>query len=227
MPRFPLLLAAMLAPLYGGRATAQPDPMAVCEQAAAIAEQAHGLPAGLLAAIGRIEAGRRDPSGRLHPWPWTIDVEGAGAILPTSEAAQAAVLRAQSQGQSNIDVGCFQVNLLAHPRAFATLQDAFDPARNADYAAGFLDSLHQRTGSWPTAVMAYHSATPGLGEPYRDRVLASWTGDPGPLPATPVFLPVTVPGLQIWTPAAAGSAPSHLTFGQPITAGPTITYMKN
>ena len=227
MPRYPLLLAALVL-LHPGSAAAAPDPVAACEQAASLAEQAHGVPAGLLAAIGRIETGRRDPAdGRLHPWPWTVDVDGAGATLPTSEAAVAAVLRAQSQGQVNIDVGCFQVNLLAHPQAFATLQEAFDPARNADYAARFLDALHQRTGSWPVAVMAYHSATPGLGEPYRDRVLASWTGNAGSPPRSSTWPQVSVPGLQIWTPAAAGSASSHLMLAPPITAGPTIIYLKN
>ena len=223
MQRYRFLLVACLAPALA--AAQETGRTSTCEQAAAVAEQAHGLPAGLLAAIGRVESGRRNPAtGRAEPWPYTIDVEGAGAAFPTAEAAQAAVLRAQSQGQSSIDVGCFQVNLLAHPQAFPSLQDAFDPARNADYAATFLNTLHQRTGDWPTAVMAYHSATPGLGEFYRDRVLADWAGTDAPPP--PTALPhLPVPGLQVWTPAAAGSAPSQLTLGKQLTMSPAVTYL--
>ena len=63
-----------------------------------------------------------------------------------------------------------------HPDAFATLADAFDPVRNADYAAGFLRRLQSRTGSWDSAIADYHSDTPDLGLPYERRVLAVWHG---------------------------------------------------
>jgi hypothetical protein len=67
-----------------------------------------------------------------------------------------------------------QINLQNHPAAFASLDEAFDPAANTAYAARFLRALYVQTGSWPAAAAAYHSQTPGIGEPYRDRVMAIW-----------------------------------------------------
>src|SRR5579875_441951 len=138
----PLALLALLA-AQPTRAGAQAtDPSAACERAAATAEQAHGLPAGILTAIGRVESGRRDPlTGGVRPWPWTLDGEGTGAMFPTREAAMAALADLQKAGMRSIDVGCFQVNLQQHPQAFATPADGFDPERNADYAARFLAEL--------------------------------------------------------------------------------------
>jgi hypothetical protein len=70
----------------------------------------------------------------------------------------------------SIDVGCMQVNLLHHPNAFASLEQAFDPVGNAIYAAHFLRQLFDQTGSWPKATAAYHSATPKLGSAYQLKV---------------------------------------------------------
>ena len=101
----------------------------------------------------------------------------AGLVEEVADAAGAAahVAGLQQQGVRSIDVGCFQVNLMHHPNAFASLPEAFDPERNADYAARFLVSLHGRTGDWPAAAARYHSATPGLADAYRARVLAAWS----------------------------------------------------
>jgi hypothetical protein len=148
-----------------------------CEASGAAAEQAWNLPEGLLASIGRIEAGRYDQlSGRVVAWPWTINALGEGRYFDSKAAAIAAVLNLQMRGIQSIDVGCFQVNLMFHGDAFASLEDAFDAVSNARTAARFLSELHDRGGSWETAVAWYHSTTPGLGEPYRDRVLADWKG---------------------------------------------------
>jgi len=174
------------------------------------------LPAGLLAAIGRVESGRADTAGHIAPWPWTIDAAGAGAYLPSVAAAVAAVQALHEQGSRNIDVGCFQVNLEQHPGAFATLEAAFDPWINADYAASFLSALRQRTGSWEAAVAAYHSALPALGIPYRGQVFASWAGaaprpDAAPGGIDPrIGAPVVIAGVRIWTPGAPGTAPKAI-----------------
>lgn len=153
-----------------------PDPPGLlCRQAIAAAERAHGIPAHLLAAIGRIESGRRDSAtGALNPWPWTINAEGEGHFFDTRPQAIAAVKALQARGVRSIDVGCLQVNLMHHPNAFANLDQAFDPDSNADYAGRFLQQLFNQTGAWPKATANYHSATPELGEPYRQQVMAAW-----------------------------------------------------
>ncbi len=125
-----------------------------------------------MAAIGRVESGRRGPDGTINPWPWSINVEGTDHIFETREAAIAAVRGYLAQGVRSIDVGCMQVNLLYHPEAFATLEQGFDPMTNARYAALFLSRLHTQTGSWEKATAFYHSGNPELGEPYQKKVVS-------------------------------------------------------
>jgi hypothetical protein len=147
----------------------------LCRSAVAAAESGRRVPDGFLAAIARVESGRADPSsGTVSAWPWTVNAEGMGAYYGTKEEAVAAVRALQARGVRSIDVGCLQVNLMHHPEAFASLEQAFDPLANAAYAADFLVSLFTQTGSWPLAAAAYHSQTPTLGAAYQKRVLAEW-----------------------------------------------------
>jgi len=162
-----------------GLAQAQPgaDPTLQCRGAIARAEQEAQIPAGLLQAIGRVESGRRNPeTGTVGPWPWTINAEGRGHFFPDRTAAIAAVRELQGRGVRIIDVGCMQVNLHHHPRAFASLEEAFEPVSNARYAAQFLTQLHAARNDWMTAAGHYHSHTPDLAQAYRARVQTAWTG---------------------------------------------------
>lgn len=169
-----------LAPVPQALALPAPEPGAACRAAIAMAERERDVPAGLLQAIGRVESGRRDPAtGRIIPWPWTINAEGRGMYFPTREAAIAEVRQLQARGVRLIDVGCMQVNLHHHPNAFASLEAAFDPLTNARYAAQFLSDLRAAAGDWARAAGHYHSQTPERAEPYRARVLAAWAGEQG------------------------------------------------
>ncbi len=85
----------------------------------------------------------------MRPWPWTIDADGVGQFFATKAQAVAAVAALQAQGVRSIDVGCMQVNLMHHPDAFASLDQAFDPAANSAFAVRFLNALYRRTESWP------------------------------------------------------------------------------
>src|SRR4030095_4631257 len=69
-----------------------------------------------------------------------------------------------------------QINLKHHPEAFASLEDAFDPAINVAYGADFLKSLHDQANGWMAAARRYHSATPEKGQAYGELVLANWSG---------------------------------------------------
>ena len=143
-----------------------------CRQAIRAAEQAAGIPSQLMAAIGRVESGRRDARGQVDPWPWSINVEGVDHIYETRAEAIAAVRGFQAAGHKSIDVGCMQVNLMFHPTAFASVEQAFEPTANATYAARYLKELFAQTGSWAKATANYHSATPELGTPYQQKVAA-------------------------------------------------------
>ncbi len=147
----------------------------LCRAAVAAAERGSGIPAQLLAAISRVESGRRDPAtGAVHPWPWTVNAEGQGYFYNTKAEAVAAVQAMQARGVQSIDVGCGQINLMHHPNAFPNLDAAFDPQANAAYAARFLKELFGQTGDWNKAAALYHSATPELGAEYQQKVLAVW-----------------------------------------------------
>jgi hypothetical protein len=190
-----------------------------CHAAGEQAERAWNIPAGLLTAIGRMESGRGDVlPGRVTAWPWTVNANGQGAYFNSRAEAVAVVRSLQMRGVRSVDVGCFQINMAYHPDAFESLEQAFEPRPNANYAAQFLSELHDRTGSWETAVAWYHSATPGVGEPYRDRVLADWSGggmrvmpassDPGQrFAGAPLAWNVSaqVMGVRVWTPVRAAA----------------------
>lgn len=162
------------------------DPATLCETAVTTAEYVNRLPPRLLGAISVTETGRIDAaSGRLRPWPWTLNAEGSGHYFETLREAIAAVQTLQARGVRSIDVGCLQVNLMYHPNAFASLEQAFDPRGNADYAARFLNALFANGKDWTHAIAAYHSETPALGDAYRVLVMARWqNGDPHAAPAT-------------------------------------------
>jgi hypothetical protein len=171
-----LLGTIRLGPAGAASLLALPAPGASCGAAIAAAERAGAIPPFLLAAIGRVESGRRDPiSGVVAPWPWTINAEGQGSFYDTKAQAIAAVQALQARGVQSVDVGCMQVNLMHHPGAFANLDQAFDPSANTVYAAHFLNELHGQTNDWLRAAAQYHSSTPALGATYQTAVAAAWT----------------------------------------------------
>lgn len=175
MFRATLAMMALCAPFAAGAVGVPVADSTACRAAAQAAERAAGIPARLLSAIARVESGRRDPvSGRMTPWPWTINVEGQGFFFNTRDEAIAAVRRHQAVGARSIDVGCMQINLMHHPDAFANLEQAFDPVANATYAARFLTELQARTGDWQRAAAFYHSQTPARADEYQRRVMAAW-----------------------------------------------------
>jgi hypothetical protein len=178
MWRFCLTAAAML--VLSLPAVGQTNPLLMptsqgllCRSAMAMAEKSNGIPPHLLAAIAHVESGRRDPqTGAVHPWPWSANAEGQGFFYESKAEAVAAVRAMQARGIQSIDVGCGQINLMHHPTAFPSLEVAFDPMANANYAARFLKELFGQTGDWTKATAMYHSATPEIGAEYQHRVMA-------------------------------------------------------
>ena len=138
-------------------------------------EKLQSIPDKLLHAISLVESGRWDADRKASfAWPWTVTADGEGHFLPSKQAAIAEVRHLQSKGVDNIDVGCMQVNLRAHPEAFANLDQAFDPAANVSYGARFLAELRANTPDWDTAAAYYHSQTPALAAAYENKLVAAW-----------------------------------------------------
>jgi hypothetical protein len=155
-------------------------PAAACSAAIARAQARYALPPGLLLAIGLAESGRVDPTTRrMRPWPWAVQAGGRSLYFESRAEAVAWVRNAQAGGTASVDTGCLQVNLMFHPTAFATVDAAFDPEGNVDYAARFLVSLHDETRDWTQAIGFYHSRTPALAAPYQQRVRVNMGAVPG------------------------------------------------
>lgn len=171
-----------------------PDPNS-CSPALDAAEHDAALPSRLIHSIALVESGRLQPGG-VRAWPWTVNVGGTGLYFDTKADAVREVVMLQSLGVRSIDVGCMQISLLFHPDAFASLDDAFDPATNAHYAAHFLTRLHAQFGTWPAAAAAYHSQTPEIGADYERRVMALW-------PLAPSYQVASLPVGRAGPPTAA------------------------
>ena len=153
----------------------QIDEARLCTQHFPTNERLNGIPTHLLAAIASSESGRwNDTLGMVIPWPWTINAEGKGYYFESKEEAIAKVRQLQAQGMRSIDVGCMQVNLKHHPRAFANLEQAFDPKYNVSYAARFLRTNYNDLHSWTKATAAYHSRTPIYGNRYLAQIEKAW-----------------------------------------------------
>lgn len=146
-----------------------------CAQAISQQERRHGIPAGLLKAISHAESGRWDAQNReILAWPWTVTTGGKGYFLPNRMDAVAFVESLQAEGVENIDVGCMQINLKYHPDAFTSIEDAFNPHANAQYAANFLRERFGVSKSWLQAAGDYHSTTAERNKNYREKVAKLW-----------------------------------------------------
>jgi hypothetical protein len=147
----------------------------MCAKATNRIERQEGIPRQLLRAISKAESGRLHRDKQIvMAWPWTVMAEGRGRYLETKAQAIAEVETLRARGVKNIDVGCMQVNLQYHPRAFASLDEAFDPLTNVRYAASFLKSLASEQGSWAKAAAYYHSQNPERYRVYRSKVREIW-----------------------------------------------------
>ena len=173
-----VLLAGSLSPspaVASPEAAAAPDGGQFCRAAIAVAEKSSQIPEDLLQAIAVTESGRWNKAAdAVTPWPWTVMAEGRGRYFRNKSDAVREVEKLQARGIRNIDVGCMQVNLGFHGKAFASLEQAFDPIHNIAYAAAFLTHLRAREKSWSRAVRFYHSATFEKREPYGRKVIATW-----------------------------------------------------
>jgi hypothetical protein len=175
-----LVMALILAgPLAAQAASNQdvgtPNPWTMCAKATNQLERQEGIPRQLLRAISKAESGRFHTGKQVvMAWPWTVMAEGRGRYLDSKAAAVAEVEGLRARGVKNIDVGCMQVNLQHHPRAFASLEDAFDPLTNVTYAASFLKTLAAQHGSWAKAAAYYHSQNPARYRGYRAKVREIW-----------------------------------------------------
>ncbi len=145
-----------------------------CEYLAKDAEKKYGLPENILLSISRVESGYQKVDGVIRSWPWTLNAGGDSAYFKTKEDALLSLEERIKKGVTNIDIGCMQLNFRWHKEFFNNLSDMINPMKNVDYAARFLNKLHQRHGSWEKAVKYYHSSKSKYNVKYYRKVKAVW-----------------------------------------------------
>lgn len=191
-------------------------PDAICDRAAQTAARITGVPVAVLRTIARLETGRRR-DGSLQPWPWAMNRGGQSHWFDTQEALMIAAEGEIAAGHTNLDLGCFQMNLRWHAQRFNSLRAMTDPATNALQAARFLAELYAETGNWSQAAGAYHSRSAAHGKAYRarfDDVLAD-LGAQAP-PTGGVSRHNAYPLLQGAQQGARGSLVPQLAMARPL-----------
>ena len=135
-------------------------------------ETKYGIPDNLLYAMSLRESGRPHTKHKIQVIsPWSVNIEGRAYYFNDKRSAIEFVIKSMKDGKRSIDVGCLQVNLKYHPNAFKTLEKAFDPSTNIDYAAQLLRAKYDKFQDWNKSVAHYHSATPDLGHKYHKEVM--------------------------------------------------------
>lgn len=128
----------------------------ICDRASVAAAKRSKVPLRILKAVARTESGITQHNV-FRPWPWTVNIGGAGAYLRSKSEALNHITSHLRAGRTNIDIGCFQVNYRWHGEHFSSPQEMLDPHVNAQYAADFLSNLFDEFGDWERAAGAYHS----------------------------------------------------------------------
>ncbi|WP_211596159.1 hypothetical protein [Paracoccus aestuariivivens] len=140
----------------------------VCEWAAVQAAQETGVPVEIMGALTLTETGRH-MGGVVRPWAWSANSEGEGTWFDDPQSAITFAHDRISQGRTNLDIGCFQLNYRWHGMNFSNIEQMFDPLENARYAARFVAQLHSETADWRRAAGAFHSRTTAHAERYLAR----------------------------------------------------------
>ena len=160
---FLLLLLMLIQPVQAQAKSLRTDPALVCMEATQKIEQEYNIKQHLLTTISNVESGRWNQARKQKlAWPWTVNAQGKGRYYASKAEAVREVKRLQKAGVKSIDVGCMQINLAYHPKAFKSIEEAFDPVKNL---------YENKDNDWIKAAMAYHSSIPHKGQRYKKRLV--------------------------------------------------------
>ena len=122
-----------------------------------------GVPSEVLYSVALQESGTR-LRGQIVPWPWTLNVAGAGYRFATrNDACKALMIAIQTAGPSRVDVGLGQTNIGANGHRYSHPCEGLDPYKNLSVTAQILAEQKAKGGDWITAAGRYHR--PAGGEP--------------------------------------------------------------
>ena len=137
-----------------------------CAQETRLAEEKHNIPRGLLSAISEVES-------RMNPF--ALNNAGKSYYFNNFGELHTKLKNLLRIGETNIDVGCMQLNYYYHGEKFSKITDMIDPKKNVEYAASFLKKLYTENGeSWHKAVRYYHSKTSSKNKIYSKKIAIAW-----------------------------------------------------
>ena len=128
----------------------------------------------LLYAIALVESGRETAEG-LRPWPWTLNIAGAGHYYPNRQAAWLSLRAVLEAGENNVDIGPMQVSWMWHRDRLGSAWQALDPTHNVRVGAWVLaNAVHSENDVW-LGVGRYHSGKADRQRRYRERVARAFS----------------------------------------------------
>lgn len=128
------------------------EELTICEREMRDAAREYDIPLGVLYAVGMTESG-----GKKGLQPFAMNIAGKPFVAATRAEAMARFDEERARGVKLIDLGCMQINHHYHGKRFASVEDMFDPHKNVQYAAQFLNELRARHDTWTMAVARYHA----------------------------------------------------------------------
>ncbi len=137
----------------------------VCDKSIELAARSTTVPIDILYKIARLESGRY-VDGQFVSWPWSLNNAGESYFLDNFEESLEALVSLRDSGETNVDIGCMQLNLRWHGNAFDELSAMLSPLGNVAYASSYLEKLFAETGSWEQAIKYYHSRNSKFNEVY-------------------------------------------------------------
>lgn len=153
LPRLmlPCLIVAMMS-IFDQAKASDKRGFAICEREIIRAAELHAVPIAVLYAVGLTESGRK---GQMTPY--ALNIAGVSVFPDTVEHGLRTIAIHSAKGVKLIDVGCMQINIHYHLKNFSSVVAMFDARANVEYAAKFIKSLRNMTGSWTMAVARYHA----------------------------------------------------------------------
>ncbi|MDT3723103.1 transglycosylase SLT domain-containing protein [Pseudomonas oryzihabitans] len=140
----------------GAQASETPPP------AYQLAAHQAGIPSEVLYAVALQESGTRlrGQGMQLMPWPWTLNVAGAGYRFATrADACTAFMVALNIAGAKRVDVGIAQVDMCWNGHRFGrgvSPCEAINPYKNLEVAAQMLAELRAQGGDWINVAGRYH-----------------------------------------------------------------------
>lgn len=128
-----------------------------------LAAHGAGIPSEVLYAVALQESGAK-LRGQLVPWPWTLNVAGAGYRFATrADACTALLIALNTVSPKRVDVGLAQVNMGHNGHRFGGGPpcEALNPYKNLEVAARMLAELRADGSDWITVAGRYHRPAGG------------------------------------------------------------------